>query len=72
MSDRDRIIVLQNSIRARQVEIRRLTDANRENARELKQLVDIPTWLTFLSTVEGTPSEIEDPDYLANLDLNAR
>lgn len=72
MSDLDRITVLQNSIRARQVEIRRLTEANRENSRELKQLVDIPTWLVFMSTLEGTPPEFEDPDYLANLDLQAR
>jgi hypothetical protein len=68
----ERIVVLQNSIRARQVEIRRLAEANRENARELKTLVDIPTWLVFMSTLEGTPAELEDPDYLANLDLSAQ
>lgn len=72
MSDPDRIIVLQNSIRARQVEILRLAEANRKDSRELKQLVDIPTWLMFLSTMAGTPAELEDPTFLANLDLKTQ
>lgn len=55
-----------NSIRSRLMEVKRLSEANRKDAMELKGMMDFTSWLVFMASITVVQGEDIHPDMVQN------